>query len=211
MKQSALIALIRRYSGDDVEPYVVPDTVLAGFISEAETEAAERAQFLRLDSTYDIAVTAGNAVYAINPSIIFIDSVRLSGESKPLIKTTRRELDFNINYWSTETGTPKYYFQDDTKMTLYPIPTKSYTLQLEGSRRPIVSMETPSQYHDDLSNWCLFRFFSINNNGMTDINKAVMYSNQFDKAFGHKRNALFDTVNRAASEQSTLYRNPFNF
>ena len=210
MKQSALIALIRRYSGDDVEPYVVPDTVLASFISEAETEAAERAQYLRLDSTYDIAVTSGVSVYAINPSIIFLDSVRLSGEGKPLIKTTRRELDFNINKWVTEVSTPKYYFQDDTKITLYPMPDKSYTMQLDGSRRPIVSMETPSQYHDDLSNWCLFRFFSINNNGMTDVNKALMYSSQFDKAFGHKRNALFDTVNRATSEQSTLYRNPFN-
>ena len=210
MKQSALIALIRRYSGDDVEPYVVPDTVLAGFISEAETVAAERAQYLRIDSTYDIAITSGVSVYAINPSIIFLDSVRLSGESKPLIKTTRRELDFNINKWVTEVSTPKYYFQDDTKITLYPMPDKSYTMQLDGSRRPIVSMETPSQYHEDLSNWCLFRFFSINNNGMTDVNKALMYSGQFDKAFGHKRNALFDTVNRAASEQSTLYRNPFN-
>ena len=210
MKQSALIALIRRYSGDDVEPYVVPDTVLASFISEAETEAAERAQYLRLDSTYDIAVTSGVSVYAINPSIIFLDSVRLSGESKPLIKTTRRELDFNINKWVTEVSTPKYYFQDDTKITLYPMPDKSYTMQLDGSRRPIVSMETPSQYHDDLSNWCLFRFFSINNSGMTDVNKALMYSGQFDKAFGHKRNALFDTVNRATSDQSTLYRNPFN-
>jgi hypothetical protein len=210
MKQSALIALIRRYSGDDVEPYVVPDTVLASFITEAETEAAERAQFLRLDSTYDIAVTSGVSVYAINPSVIFIDSVRLSGESKPLIKTTRRELDFNINKWISEVATPNYYFQDDTKLTLYPMPDKSYTMQLDGSRRPIVSMETPSQYHDDLSNWCLFRFFSINNSGMTDVNKAIMYSGQFDKAFGHKRNALYDTVNRAASEQSTLYRNPFN-
>ena len=210
MKQSALIALIRRYSGDDVEPYVVPDTVLAGFISEAETEAAERAQFLRLDSTYDIAITSGVSVYAINPSIIFLDSVRLSGESKPLIKTTRRELDFNINKWVTEVSTPKYYFQDDTKITLYPMPDKSYTMQLDGSRRPIVSMETPSQYHDDLSNWCLFRFFSINNSGMTDVNKAIMYSGQFDKAFGHKRNALFDTVNRASSDQSSLYRYPFN-
>lgn len=210
MKQSALIALIRRYSGDDVEPYVVPDTVLASFINEAETEAAERAQYLRLDSTYDIAVTSGVSVYAINPSVIFIDSVRLSGESKPLIKTTRRELDFNINKWISEVATPKYYFQDDTKLTLYPMPDKSYTMQLDGSRRPIVSMETPSQYHDDLSNWCLFRFFSINNSGMTDVNKALMYSSQFDKAFGHKRNALYDTVNRAASEQSTLYRNPFN-
>ena len=210
MKQSALIALIRRYSGDDVEPYVVPDTVLAGFISEAETEAAERAQYLRLDSTYDIAVTSGVSVYAINPSIIFLDSVRLSGEGKPLIKTTRRELDFNLNKWVTEVSTPKYYFQDDTKLTLYPMPDKSYTMQLEGSRRPIVSMETPSQYHDDLSNWCLFRFFSINNSGMTDVNKALMYAGQFDKAFGHKRNALFDTVNRATSDQSTLYRNPFN-
>ena len=203
MKQSALIALIRRYSGDDVEPYVVPDTVLAGFISEAETEAAERAQYLRLDSTYDIAITSGVSVYAINPSIIFLDSVRLSGEGKPLIKTTRRELDFNINKWVTEVSTPKYYFQDDTKITLYPMPDQSYTMQLDGSRRPIVSMETPTQYHDDLSNWCLFRFFSINNSGMTDVNKAIMYSGQFDKAFGHKRNALFDTVNRATSEQST--------
>jgi len=210
MKQSALVALIRRYSGDDVEPYVVPDAVLTSFISEAEVEAAERTQCLRLDASYDIAVTSGVSVYAINPVTIFIDSARLSGESKPLIKTTRRELDFNINKWITETGTPKYYFQDDTKITLYPMPDKAYTLQLDGSRRPTAILEIPSQYHDDLSAWCLFRFFSINNNGMTDMNKAAMYSGQFDKAFGHKRNALFDTVNRASSEQSTLYRNPFN-
>ena len=208
MKQSALIALIRRYSGDDVEPYVVPDAVLAGFINEAETEAAERALYLRLDNTYDIAVTNGVSVYPISPSVIFIESLQLSG--KPLTKTTRRELDLNVSKWAEEVGIPKYYFQDDTKITLYPKPDKAYTLKLEGSRRPTASMETPSQYHDDLSHWCLFRFFSINNNGMTDVNKAIMYSGQFDKSFGHKRTALFDTVNRAATEKSTLYRNPFN-
>lgn len=210
MKQSALITLIRRYSGDDVEPYVVPDTVLADFIAEAETEAAERAQYLRLNESYDIAVTAGISVYAIHPAIIFIDSLKLLGENKPLIKTTRRELDFNINNWVGEVSTPKYYFQNDKQLTLYPAPDKAYTLMMEGSRRPIVAMETPLQNQDDLTNWCLFRFFSISGNGLTDFNKATWYSNQFDKAFGHKRNALFDTVNRAASEQSTLYRNPFN-
>jgi hypothetical protein len=210
MIQSALIALIRRYSGDDVEPYIVPDLVLADFIDESEAEVAERTQCMRLDSTYDLTLAAGVSVYAIDPAIIFIDSARIKGESKPLIKTTRRELDFNINHWELEASMPRYYFQNDIEITLYPMPDKAGLLQLEGSRRPIASMETPSQYHTDLSNWCLFRMFSISNNGMTDVNKAIMFSGQFDKAFGHKRNALYDTVNRATSEQSTMYRNPFN-
>jgi len=210
MIHAELITLFRSLSGDSVEPYLMTDADLTLRIAEAEREAAERALFLRTDSTHNVAVVSGTSVYAISDLIIFIDRAKLSSEAYPLTKITRGELDFNINTWETETGTPTHYIQEGAKITLYPIPDANFTLQIDGSRRPSASMETPSQYHEALVNWCLYRFYSIFDEASTDQVKAGLNEMEFTRVFGPKRTALSDSVKRNTSGHSSFYQHPFN-
>lgn len=209
MTKTELANLVRLLSDDKVEPYLFSDKDLFRTITEAEREASERALFLRLDSDFNINVLPTIANYELDPVIIFIDSAKLVSGFRPLIKTTRRELDFNINNWATETGTPKYYFQNYLTLTLYPIPDAAFTLMLDGSRRPQEELEIPEQYHEALANWCLYRFYSIHDADLGNVQLAQTHLDMFTKLFGHKRSAQFDTVHRAVSEISSLYRSPF--
>jgi hypothetical protein len=185
------------------------DAYLSATIVEANREAAECALFIRLDNSYNKTTVIGKASYDLDPLIIFIDVAKLSGEARPLVKTTRRELDFTIQKWEAETGTPKYYFQQGDKITLYPLPDTVFTLLLDGSRRPEVDMEVPEQYHESLASWCLYRYFSSPDSDIANPALAQMHRAEFHKVFGHKRSAQFDTIHRAASENSPMYRHPF--
>jgi len=209
MTKADLVAYVRTLADDLVQPYLTSEKTLDAYIFEAEREAAERALYLRLDSSYDISVVAGSAWYEISDLIIAINRAKLLGPDKPLIRTTRRELDFNLHQWEAKSGTPKYYFQEDHSLTLYPMPDADFTLLLDGARLPESSMETPERYHESLAYWCLYRIYSrpdidIGNPGLASLNL-----NQFSKVFGHKRSAQFETVNANASEISPLYLNNF--
>lgn len=203
------MTLFRGLAEDAKEPYQTSDLTLIKYIREAEKEGAERALYLKLGDDYNFSVASGKASYDIEPEIIFIDRVKLSGAVRPLVKTTKRELDFSINQWDTATGEPKYWFQEKDVMTFYPKPTESYTAMLSGSRRPIADMETPENYQESLVYWCLYRHFS---NPDVDVQNPVLslkYKADFDKAFGHRRSAQWDTVYRDTSEFSSMAINPF--
>jgi hypothetical protein len=100
MLQSELIALVRDLVDDSNDvPYIVSDAVMAGYVDEAEREAAERSLYLTLDSTYNINVLPGIATYQLSPAIIQLTRAKLLGELHPLMQTSQQELDFNINGW----------------------------------------------------------------------------------------------------------------
>jgi len=209
MTKADLVAYVRTLADDIVQPYLTSDKALNSYIDEAEREAAERALYLRLDSSYDISVIAGTATYEIIDLIVAINRAKLLGPDKPLIKTTRRELDFNLHQWEEKSGTPKYYFLEGLNLTLYPLPDANFTLLLDGSRFPESSMETPSRHHESLAYWCLYRIYSGRDADVSNPGLANLNLNQFSKVFGHKRSAQFETVNANASEISPLYLNNF--
>ena len=209
MTKADLVAYVRTLAEDLVQPYLTSDKTLDAYITGAEREAAERALYLRLDSSYDISVRSGTPTYEISDLIILINRVKLLGPDKPLIKTTRRELDFNLHQWEEKSGTPKYYFQEGLNITLYPIPDVGFTLLMDGARLPESSMETPAKYHESLAYWCLYRIYSGRDADVTNPGLANFNLSQFTKVFGHKRSAQFETVNANASEISPLYLNNF--
>jgi hypothetical protein len=203
------MTLFRVLAEDAKEPYQTSDSTLIKYIREAEKEGAERSLYLKLGDDYNFLASSGKASYDVDTEIIFIDRVKLSGAVWPLVKTTKRELDFSINNWDTATGEPKYWFQEQDILTLYPVPTQSYTVMLSGSRRPVSDMETPERYHESLVYWCLYRHFSSPDVDVQNPGLSLKYKADFDKAFGHRRSAQWDAVYRDTSEFSSMAIHPF--
>ena len=209
MTHDELIRFVRQLADDLVEDYQASDDDIISYIAEAEKEAAERALFFRTDSTYDISISASQASYDLDDLIIFLDRVKISGESKPLTKTTRRELDFEIDAWETATGTPQWYFQEGRTITLYPIPDAAGTLLVDASRYPERAMETPTERHEDLAYWTLYRIYSQRDADINAPQLAELNRQRFIEAFGHKRAYQHDTNIRNLSGHSSMYKHPF--
>jgi len=209
MTKPELLALFRTLADDAVAPYLCSDTQVNLWISEAEREGAERALYLRTSATHNIAVLSGTAAYTINSGIIFIDRAKLSSERKPLLKTTRAELDANVTDWENVTGTPKYYFLANMSLTLYPKPDAGFTLTLDGSRRPATDMETPGYLHESLAHWLLYRFYSVRDADANSVQLSQQNLQTFAQIFGYKRKASFETAWRNSSYSALFTSNPF--
>jgi hypothetical protein len=209
MTKQELVELIRALADDKNPEYLIAPSLLDIFINEAESEAAERALYFDLGGNFNVSVVAGTQDYKINSKIIFIERAKLSLEPTVLVKLTKNELDFNIKSWESSSDTPKYYYQVGGKITLYPTPKVDDTLVLDGFRRHCHEMETPEQWHRDLAYWCLYRIYSLPDVDIYNAQKAEYFLAMFTKAFGHKREAWFDTVWRNTSLNSPMYRHPF--
>lgn len=209
MTKDELVTLVRVLADDNKLPYLVSNALLDVFIDEAEKEAAERALYFRLNNKFNISIVAGTATYQISDKIIFIERAKLSSSQSPVVKTTKNELDYNLKNWDLTQDKTKYFFQEDRNLTLYPIPDANDSLILDGFRRHCCEMETPEQWHHDLAYWCLYRIYSIPDVDIYLAEKAQLYLQMFSNAFGHKRQAWFDTIWRNTSANSPMYRNPF--
>jgi hypothetical protein len=194
MTKPELLALFRTLADDAVAPYLCSDAQANLWISEAEREACERALFLRTGATHNITVISGTAAYTMHTGIIFIDRAKLSSETKPLVKTTRAELDLSVHDWENVTGTPKYYFIENRTITLYPKPDAGFTLNLDGSRRAASDMEIPANWHEALVYWVLYRFYSGRDADILNNSAAELNLRRFGAVFGHKRSAAFDVA-----------------
>lgn len=209
MTKQELVDLVRNLADDKRPEYLVSSALIDMFIDEAEKEAAERALYFRLDGKFSIPVLADKATYDVSDKIIFIERAKLTLEPTVLVKLTKNEIDYNAKAWEAVKETPKYYYQEGRKLTLYPIPKANDTLVLDGFRYHCCDMETPAQWHRDLAYWCLYRIHSLPDVDTYNIKKAEYFLDMFKKAFGHKREAWFDTVWRNTSLTSTMYRSPF--
>lgn len=210
MTKNELLDLVRVLADDITLPYLVSDERIESFIDEAEKEAFERSLIANTDNLYDFNVTLGVAEYTLNKDIFHVNRLKIEGALDVLLKTTKRELDFNIQRWESEKGEPKWYFQENRKITLYPIPDDNYKLLLDGYRYPTKEMETPEERHEDLAHWCLYRFFQIQDADILDIKLSQYHKALFQDAFGSKRSFEHDMNMRNFSQNSSMFRHPFS-
>lgn len=208
MTKDQLKQFIRVQIEDTVKPYHLDDDDLNTFLKEAEREAFERAYLGRIDS--NITLVANQATYNLN-DVIELTRVKVSGEASPLVKTTKRELDFEIGAWDAQAASmPKYYFQQGDTITLYPKPDAVGTLLLDGFRYPYYDMETPANLHESLAYWPMYRFYSIPDSDTHDPVRAQFFEDKFTKVFGHKKSQQFISAWRDNSHISSMNPNPFN-
>ena len=210
MNTEEFINYVREIADDAVEPYLVSDESLLAYLGEAEREAFSRAYLAKTDESFDLPVTAGKASYELDELIFQVERLKLLSSNRPLIKTTKRELDFNINDWSLEAGKPKWFYQEGKVITLYPIPESSDKLMVDAWRYPDGQLETPEEHHEDLAYWVLYRYYSVNDADANNIQLSGFNLAQFSNAFGHKRSAQHGVNMQNISASSSMAINPFN-
>jgi hypothetical protein len=191
-----------------IKKYFLSDETLTQYIREAEREAAERAGLFKIDT--NVTLIANRATYTLD-GVIELTRVKVSGEARPLIKTTKRELDFMLGEWDAQAADmPTYYFQVDDAITLYPTPDANGTLLLDGTRYATYDLETPEALHESLAYWPMYRFYSIPDIETHNPENAQFFESKFSQIFGKKKNQVFMQAWRNGSPNSALMPHPFN-
>lgn len=202
MNLQAMRASMRVQVDDAVAPYHTADPTLTEFANEAQEEACRRARLLTDSSTAQICtvnVTAGTAIFTLDPRVLFVRRIRIVGQSRPLQKTPMADLDQLGTEWQDETGEVMGWVPDyeSRKVRLFRIPTEDIVLQLTVVRMPLAEMaaptdspEIPLQMHRQLVHWMRYRFYLQPDADMNDPKKAADALAAFEQQFGGPSTAL---------------------
>lgn len=200
MNLEQLIQQFRVDASDLVVPYLWEDDWIAGWFTEAVAEAAIRGRLLmEVDNAAvcRIAVTAGQAVYALHPALFEIVHLRFiptgASRAQELDLITREELDRIRPGWRDRTGPIEFAIQDDTKIRLVHTPSTDGVLHLEGYRIPLKALandgdkpEINGAHHQHLVHWALHRAFSRPDAETVDPARAATAEAKFTAYFGQR-------------------------
>lgn len=196
-----LLATFRVLADDQAAPYLWDDAVIAGWLTEAETEACLRAGLLVDEETDDVAIMAVEADegwITLSPLVLDVTRATLAATDAPLTQEDPAILDRLNPGWETATGTPDGYYLDGSRLRLVPIPMADDTLRLRIRRLPLVPLtvddldaepEIAPEHHRGLLDWALFRAYSHRDPDRVEPALAERCLQDFEARFGLRPSA----------------------
>ena len=198
MNLEQLIASFRVDADDLVEPFLFSDDWVAGWLTEAQSEAASRGRLILEDADPDvcqIAVTAGVASYELHRSVYEIADLRFmpagASRSTPLPLVTREWLDDKRPGWRDNCKDLSFAIQSDHRLRIVGVPNTDGVLHLEAYRVPLKALandtdkpELSEAHHRHLIYWALHRAFSRPDSETIDPQRADRALEAFTRYFG---------------------------
>lgn len=215
MNLGELISQFRTQVDDTVTPklgWKNPDLVV--WFNEAENEACRRARLI-VDSASDIcqlSVAAGEESVELDPRIIYLRRVKMSGRNTPLWPTDFRDLDACAPGWQEVIGPVERYVRnwDTGVFRPYRIPEEDITITLTAVREPLRQMagngdkpEIKPRYHMALIDWVKYRAYSVRDSELNNEALANEALARFEREFGTKE--------RASALEEEFHRNTLPF
>lgn len=191
---------------DDRElPYLFSDEELVRRYNDAVSEACIRTRVIQDSSSQAarIALSQGQATYALDPSIFAVRRARVSGERDPLELVDVSQLDAHCSGWDdpihARSGTPRYAMFDGHtgRITLVPTPASSGTLALLVWRGPAederfeagdltAEAPIPEHMHRELKHWVCGQVLLNLDSEQRNSALAAEQLALFEQAYGRK-------------------------
>lgn len=218
MNLAALIAVARERLDDEIEPYLVSDTSLAAWATEAEREACLRARLLFDDEPGEptvIRIGPGQGVYRLDPRVLFVDTADLIwGDGSRPFRLPLKGLDWirERSRSASSNGTPEVVADDGRgRLHLWPRPLRAGRLHLAVYRAPLTPLVEPDdepeigrEHHEGLLDWMLYRAFQIKDRELEDVARAALALAEFARRFGDRPTA--DVLRRHRERRRTITR-----
>lgn len=125
---TALAALVGTYCEDASTEL---SDAMSGIINRAEERVLTDLDIDYFDDVRSVSTANGVATVAKTSDMITIQSIRLTATNEFIL---RRGRDFVKMYGGS--GSPLYYFDDDTDITMAPTPNSTYALEVKYLSRP---------------------------------------------------------------------------
>ena len=202
MPLNDLIRRFRTLANDKVEPYFIDDDSVTDWLNDAINEACIRGRLLHESQDSDvcnIAVTVGTAHYPLHESLYELSRVWFEpsdgsyGSYLSLMSAESLDQRYKCDNWKRMQGVPQFAIQDDTGIRLVPIPILDGELQLEGYRVPLLPMQDDDDvpeinviHHVHLTQWALYKAFSVPDAEFFDPNRAGLAEQAFTDYFGER-------------------------
>lgn len=184
-----ILTEFRARTTDTSAPYLWSDAELVGYLNEAINEAAEEAWLFKDSLTAAICQKTILAIdatpsYALDSRVLRVLSARIVGQSQPLIRKFKIQMDSLYPGWESATpATPRFYLTDYSEgyITLYPKSSANATLAMTVMRLPKDQMSLGSmsaspeihfRYHRDLVDGMLARAYNKEDSETLDPQKA---------------------------------------
>lgn len=198
MNLEQLIASFRVDADDLVEPFLFQSEWVAGWLTEAQSEAAIRGRLILEDAdpaVCQIAVTAGVASYELHRSVYEIADLRFMPASAsrptPLPLVTREWLDDKRPGWRDNCKGLSFAIQSDHRLRIVGVPNTDGVLHLEAYRVPLKALDNDTDkpelseaHHRHLVYWALHRAFSRPDSETIDPQRADRALEAFTRYFG---------------------------
>lgn len=201
---------------DDLDaPELWSDEEIYEYANAAEKQACRNARLL-IDSTTaaicQITVPASTAIATLDPRIIFVRRVRVTGKNNPLTRASWRELDEAYPGWEAHTGTVSHFVTDwqTGKLRTYRIPIADTVLNLTVARLPLADMtplsspEINARYHRSLVYWMKHLAYMKQDSETFNLEKAKLNMDMFEAEFG-KRSSAIDEEWIERQQQTDVY------
>lgn len=193
MDGTQLIALFRHESGDDVGPnYLWDDTLVYGFLTEAEQQAAIRGNLIRTERA--ITLVVGETTITLEaPRLTAIERARLQWPDAdgPYMKLELVDIAEQDDGDRARDGKPQAVFRTDQTLILDRAPTEAGILHLEGYREPRYEIEAGSdepeidaRLHPALVEWALYRAFGRRDSQTYSEQRSLAALAKFERVFG---------------------------
>lgn len=220
MQVSDIISRFRETVDDCHAPHFWSDDVVVGYLNEAVQEACERANLIEDRNTPAVcalAVVAGQARYALHPSVLLIKRATLNGAL--IHETSVEDLDEESSRWETRVGTPRRFLFEQAiggaapHLQLVSIPAALGTVGLtvyRGALKPLSATrptdvpEIPARYHTRLLDWMYHRAYFKQDADSFDASKAAQSLALFEQAFGERPDA--NVQRKQADRQPPIVR-----
>jgi hypothetical protein len=200
---------IRANDIDHQAPFWKDESIIL-WLNEAQKEAAIRGRLLH--DRIEIYLNAGEDEYSLVdmgcPQLYEIEEAFITHGHKGKYKIDVvseefiKDLDHRWQFRWQFPNDPHYLIQHDTKIRVFPRPTKSWRMVLSGFRLPHVitelmdSPEINPIHHPHLVDWALFRAFQVPDADGFDPDRAKEAEAHFTQYFGFPVDSDFRRATR---------------
>ena len=204
MLATEILAQFRELTDDLASPYLFSDASVLRYMNNAENEAARRARLLVDSSTAEVtkySIGIGKSWLTLDPRVVFVKRFMITGQTLPIGRAHRDDMDILVPGWEDDTGTILAYVpnMETGKLRLYRTTDKAYVAKLTVVRTPLnpitisTEPEINPRYHDKLVHWMLYEAYMKNDSESFNGKKAVDHLALFEQEFGQRSSALNET------------------
>ncbi len=203
----AELTLYARQQYNAVNDTFFSDAEMYNYIYDAEMQLARESFCIR--QAYSTSTVADQQEYAKPANSLSIKRITYNG--RKLMKISDRDDDSLtlFNQTTTATGTPQYYFEWGSTISLRPVPSDIGTLKIFSYDMPqqvtnTSTLEVPARYHLDLADYILSRMAAKDKNFEAATTFHASWTEKLGKARRDERKLIRGDANTSVVDEESV-------
>jgi len=205
MDSGELLTLLRVELSDDTSPPLVVDSVVVGFIDDAQKQFCRWTYGIEDARSFTLSLVNTAEWYAINARVLKIRSAynATTGSDVPLIALEKMGVHGMSFRGAVGPVTALITGMEKGMLRAYPYPNQAQTINLNTFRLPVTieagdELEVSEQHHPHLLMWAKHRYYGVQDSEVYDKRKSADFREAF-RMYCAEAKSEQDRLNRPVS------------